>query len=301
MSVSASMSGSVVFCLTSHNRIDCAKINQEIIKLNYAGKYAVVHACSGAQKTAYLEDAFRWFEPKPLHRGAIGLIQNAIRLALEKLDPKWIVHLEADTWLMDETVVTDTIRRLEANPSLVLATSAWMPTRPSRAGRALYDIEDLLWARHRARRLRSIGVRSRLDVRDFATQLFFIRPEPKLVDCILAMRPDDHRIAERQFFDAIVERFPIDSVLRMREREPVHPDNRWSCARMSLHSEHWPALGTAAEDPTRPPSDPVRASPSMPGKKEALERHPAIRKGEALNRLLSATNYDYYNPGAARW
>jgi hypothetical protein len=291
----------VVFCLTSHNRIDCARINQEIIKLNYRRDYGIVHACSGAQKAAYLEDAFGWFESKPLHSGAINLIQSGIRLSLETFDPKWIVHLEADTWLMDECVITDYLSRLEADPTVVLATSAWMPTRPSRTGRALYDIEDLAWARRRARRLRSIGARSRLDVSDFATQFFIMRTDPRLVDCVLAMRPDERRHAERQFFDTVIEHFPIDAVLRMREREPVHPHNRWSCARLSLHSEHWPALGTAGEDPTRPPGDPVRASPSMPGKREALLRHPDLRKGDALNRLLRATDYDYYNPEAARW
>jgi len=208
------------------------------------------------------------------------------------------VHLEADTWLLDETVLTGYLRQMVERPSLLLATSAWLAPSGSAIGRAWEDFVELPWGSQRLRRLRGIRTRRRWDIRDFATQFFVIRTDPEMVDCILSMHPDNHRLAERQLFEAFIARFELDRVLRMREREPVHPHNRWACERLALHSEHWPALGTAVD--ARPVGHPLRAAPESPGKKEALLRHPNVRKGDALNRLLSATNYDYYNPGAAR-
>lgn len=36
------------------------------------------------------------------------------------------------------------------------------------------------------------------------------------------------------------------------------------------------------------------------GKKEALLKFPQICRGESIQRLLNATSFDYYNPGASR-
>lgn len=60
---------SITICLTTHDRIDCAKINQEIFKLNFRTPFRIVHACSGSQAAPYLEDAFLWCEPKPIMPG----------------------------------------------------------------------------------------------------------------------------------------------------------------------------------------------------------------------------------------
>jgi hypothetical protein len=102
---------------------------------------------------------------------------------------------------------------------------------------------------------------------------------------------------ERQFFDAYSSRFSLDTVLRMREREPVHPHNRQMCEALALYCQHWPARGTAEPDSLE---DGHRAQPDHIGKKEALLKFPQIRRGEAIQRLLSATSFEYYNPGASR-
>ena len=45
-----------VVCMTTFNRIDCARINQEIIKLNYTNPFSIVHACSSSNYEKYLKD-----------------------------------------------------------------------------------------------------------------------------------------------------------------------------------------------------------------------------------------------------
>ncbi len=281
---------SIAVCLTSHNRIDCTRINQEIFKLNFQTPFHLVHACSGAQKDRYLEDAFIWCEPKPFNAGAINLIQRSVELACQRFAPDYLVHLEGDTWILDEQVILRFVYEMERNPHLRLATSAWWPVARWRAVRQA--VRTLV-------RRPSAFFKHRFDIIDFATQFFIVRNDPAVIRCILDMPTDDpEQRAERQFFDAYLRRFTLDTVLRMREREPVHPDNRQMCKALALYCQHWPALGTAER---KSPQDPDRGEAGQIGKKEVLLEFPQIRRGDSLQRLLNATSFEYYNPGAIRY
>jgi hypothetical protein len=288
-SVRSAREPSIAICLTSYNRIECAKVNQEIFKLNFRTPFLLVHACSGAQKERYLEDAFIWCAPGSLNAGGIDLIQRSLELACDRFAPDYLVHLEADTWILDEQVILRFVREMERNPRLLLATCAWSSVSGWR--RARRAIRELV-------RRPSALLRHQFDIVDFAAQFFILRNDPAVVRCILDMRPDEKRRAERQLYDAYVKRFGLDSVLRMREREPVHPHNRQSCETLALYCHHWPASGTA-----EPPSpDEARGErPDRIGKREALLRYPQITRGAAIQRLLNATSFEYYNPGASRW
>jgi len=279
---------SIAICLTSHDRTDCAKINQEIFKLNFRTPFRIVHASSGSQKEPYLEDGFVWCEPQPINTGAVNLIQRSFELACERFAPDYLVHLEADTWILDEGVILRFVHEMERNPHLLLATSAWLTV--SRWRRARYAIRAALekpWAL----------LKHRFDISDFSTQFFIVRNDPKVLGCILDIPTSGKRRVERQFFDAYLSRFGLDTVLRMREREPVHPHNRQMCEALALYCQHWPARGTAEP---RTLEDWQLAGPDPIGKKEALLKFPQIRRGAAIQRLLRATSFDYYNPGASR-
>lgn len=286
-SAMTSRSPSIAICLTSHNRIDCARINQEIFKLNFRTPFLVVHASSGPQREPYLEDAFVWCEPKPINAGAINLIQQSLTLAREKFVPDYLVHLEADTWILDEQVILDFVREMERDPHLLLATSAWRSVSPWRrfrhALRAAITAPSALLKNH-------------ADLMDFSTQFFIVRNDPAVMWCILNMLHNEQRRAERQFFEAYLRHFNLDTVLRMRKREPVHPHNRQMCEALALYCQHWPAEGTAGSSPGDQRNQGIGAI----GKKEALLKFPQIRCGESIQRLLKATSFEYYNPGASR-
>lgn len=55
----------IAVCMTSYDRIDCARINQEIFKLNFTHSYILIHATSGINAEPYLEDVFVRTKPKP--------------------------------------------------------------------------------------------------------------------------------------------------------------------------------------------------------------------------------------------
>ena len=282
----------IVICMTSHNRIDCARINQEIIKLNYGQPMAIVHASSSPNYSGYIEDAFVRCAPMPLHAGAVNLLQTALRVAAERFPAaRYFVHLESDTWLLDESVIHRYIERLDATGGL-LATCAWSSPGGSKV-RRLANLASMMVGAPRVQRRRLAPIT------DLATQFFIIRHRDDVLATILDLERDPHVKAEQAFFDAYVRRFPVSTVVRMVEREPVDPFNRYGCDAQSLYCQHWPARDTA-KDP-RHWSHALYVRPHYDGKRESLLKHPEIRHGEHLNRLLSASDLSYYNEGALRY
>lgn len=291
-----------VICLTSHDRLDCARINQEIFKLNFSRPYTVVHASSGPDARLYLEDVFVRCTPQPHFVGALALMQSAISAARE-LEPDFLVLLEADTWLLDEQILQGFIGRMQADPALLMAACAWKTPPRALTRRLAREFVGLVFtAGDRLRRLATLPRRLRCDAVDFGTQFCIMRNDPLLLDVFCGMRPDSRRMVERQWFERFSTHFNFERVLRMREREPVHPHQRFACEPLALHSEHWPAAGTYAGFPDL--KNIACVKPHAPGKREALVRYPLIRTGECIQRLLRArtpAELAYYNSGARRF
>lgn len=296
------MNAKVAICLTSHNRLDCTYINQEIFKLNFTYPYILIHASSGAVARPYLEDTFIPSEPLPHFAGAISQMKKAVQTAL-LFEPDYLVLLDGDTWLLEENILLNFIKSLQKNPRLLMATCAWMPLPHRfvyRLQREIAEIVDI--PGKRLCRFISLPRRLLYDAMDFSTQFLILRNYKPLTDLFLSLSPDDPRLTERQWLDLFSTRFGLKRVLRMKEREPVHPDRRFVCEPLGLHSEHWPAAGTSTDPRNEKEIDFVK--PGTPGKKEALESHPNICKGKFIQKLLnSATDEDlaYYNIGAKRY
>ncbi len=296
------MIAKVAICLTSHDRLDCARINQEIFKLNFSHPYIVVHASSGAKASQYLEDAFVPCQPLPHFAGAFSLMRNAIKAAL-LFEPDFFVMLDGDTWLLEEKPLLRMIQHLKDNPDLLMATCAWMKLPRFRVSRLAMELNEIVHIpASRWQRFLSLPQRITYDAVDFCTQYFILRNHPPLIDLFCTMSIDDQRLVERQWFDHFSAHFSLKQVLRIWEREPVHPNHRFACEPIGLHSEHWPAAGTYGNPQKK--SKLYFVSPDAPGKREALEKYANIRKGESIQRLLKSTDSDqlaYYNAGAKRY
>jgi len=287
-----------VVCLTTFNRIDCARINQEIIKLNYRNSFPVVHACSSSNYEQYLEDLLIRCESRNLRAGALDLLQRSLEAAAAKFQPEYIVHLEGDTWIMDEDIIHDIISAMDRNKSLMICTSAW--DEDWLAFRYLKKPGTLLKGHMLvAKFIRRLGVPYHLKCTDsLATQFFVIRAVPEVLECFRLVKPIKGIDLEQAVYRSFIQRFAEDNVLRLRMREPIHPYNRYVCERLSLYSQHWPAKGTANDG--RDPTHPRYIAPSFDGKREALLKFPSIRNGRYIQKLLNAQSFDYYNPGASR-
>ncbi len=287
-----------VICMTTYNRIDCARINQEIIKFNYSKPLPIVHTCSSSAYQKHIEDVFLACEPKSLQHGALDLLNKSIVLAIDTFSPEYIVHLEGDTWIMNEQVIYDLIAEMERDKELMICTSAWD--------------EDLLafeYLKRPSLKLKSQKILSaialkagfpyKLACRDsLATQFFIIRTTPEVINCFMALVPMQGLDLEQTLYSSFFKVFKERNLLRLKIREPIHPFNRYLTEKLTLYSQHWPARGTANDE--RDPTHPRYVSPSADGKRETLMRFPSIHRGEYIQKLLNAKTFEYYNHGASR-
>jgi hypothetical protein len=186
--------GRTVVCLTTHDRVDCARINQEIIKLNYTQPLRIVHACSNRAYAGHLEDVLVACEPHPLKEGALNLLRSAMERAVREFAPDFLVHLEADTWVLDEFVLVRYLAALASDPNRLLAASSWsedavdfaLCTGDARAGRGG------AWDRAKfagAKLFRSAGIRAGIrGAESYATQFFILKNRADVVDAVLSMK-----------------------------------------------------------------------------------------------------------------
>ena len=286
-----------VVCLTSHNRIDCARINQELIKLNYRQPLPIVHASSAADYEPCLEDRLLRCPARPMSEGAVNLLQCAMQAAADELEAEYLVHLEADTWLMDETVIHRLVGRMQAQGALLCA-SGWGVSPGVWFGWSRFAA--LRWLGRQASRL--VAGRQGPDVpppalTEFGTQFFILHRDA--LPAVIALRARPGQMVEKSFFDAFVSRHGLERVLPMSEREPVHPANRHSCEALALYAQHWPARGLAHDPRSR--GHLLYVDPQADGKREVLQRYPDMQRGPHLQRLLTADQLDYYNRGALRY
>ena len=286
----------VVVCLTSFNRTDCARISMEIIKLNWPRAWPVVHACSDPRYVPYLEDVLVKRDPRPLTVGANDLLLASMKAAVERFNPEYVIHLEADTWIFDQTVIERYLERLASDPRAMIAASSWSTDCVPAWRRS-----PLLGRRLRvqlAGMLRplgfSYGIRER---KSLATQFFIARTTPAFMQMLEDLRVKDDNFLEKVLYTAVVDRFGQGAILNMREREPVHPQFRSSCEPLTLVCHHWPSAQDAPAPHTAPdlaPADRLR------GKKECLADAPLKRRGPYMEQLLTSDDLAYYNGNARR-
>jgi hypothetical protein len=224
----------VVVCITTHDRTDCARINMEIVKLNYPDTWPIVHAFSGASYEHYLEDELVRCEPLPLVHGALNLLRESVRRAVEKYNPAYIVHLEADTWVFDQTVIDRYIDLLARDERACVAASSWSTDqRPEwRKSKSVFKRFKFRIARVLERAGIDVGIRRR---ETLATQFFVAKNDKRFLDVLNGMEPVPGHSLERDFYLSVTRALGRRAIIGMPEREPVHPTNRHQCEKLSLH------------------------------------------------------------------
>lgn len=292
----------VVVCMTNHERPDCARINQEIIKLNYPQPWPIVHACSDASYEPHMEDVLVRCKPRPIIEGALNLLQQSCRAAVEVYNPQYLLHVEADTWVFDQAIIQRYIELLDRHPRAFLAASTWSTDQRVQWRRQRHPFAKLKLGTAQVLNTlgNDFGVKRK---QTLSTQFFIARNDPRFFKVIDAIRPTFENTLEYDFYHAFVAEFGARAVLHIKEREPVHPDNRHWCPPLTLHAQHWP------EQLPRPTDLPADGRPregvsgqyDIPGKKEVLAAHGFKQLGPAMRKLLDAHDTSYYNPKAKRY
>jgi hypothetical protein len=257
----------------------------EIIKLNYKLKWPIVHACSNSQYAKYIEDALVECSPKPTQAGALNLLLQSIEKANEMFAPDYIIHLEADTWLMNQATMTKYIEALELNPKSLIAGSCWdfdKSIKWQESSKLLSKLKFQL-----SRLSKRLGLKWHIGWKNtIATQFFIAKNTNEFRQALSSMpEPKENQYLEKLIYSNLIKRFGKKCFIEMLEREPVHPNNRDLCEALELYCQHFPTQV---------------ATSSMIGKKQVLEKYPSLIKGSYMSKLMQATNFEYYNPGANR-
>ncbi|MFK2873769.1 hypothetical protein [Dyella lipolytica] len=291
-----------VVCMTNHERPDCARINMEIVRLNYPEPWPIVHSCSDVTYEPHMEDVLVRCQPRTIIYGALNLLQQSCRAAVEVYNPQYLIHVEADTWVFDQGIIKRYIDLLDRHPEAYLAASTWSTDQRPQWRRLRHPFAKV-----------KLGVAKVLNAfgNDFgikrkqtlSTQFFIARNDPRFFKMLDAIQPTIENTLEYDFYQAFVKEFGKKAVLGITEREPVHPDNRHWCPKLTLHAQHWP------EQLPRPADIPADGTPrpgvtgqyDIPGKKEVLAAHGFQHIGPAMRKLLESTDTSYYNPKAKRY
>ncbi len=285
----------VVVCITSHNRVDCARINMEIIKLNFPKKWPVIHACSDTSYEQYIEDFLVKCEPQPLQMGALNLIKKSIEKANTEFSPDYFVHLEADTWVMNQEIIDRYIEILDKKPSAIIASSSWSYDKSIKWKNSKKKIKRLFyylctitkffgWEWH-------IGWKKTI-----ASQFFIAKNTKEFRELILNLPPPQTQdYLEHFLFHHFKKAFGSRAFVLMTEREPVHPEHREFCEEMELYCQHYP---TSLEPPVNDSPETQVLSPY--GKKEVLQKYSSFEKGFHMRKLLESSDLSYYNEKALR-
>lgn len=287
----------VVVCLTTYNRVDCAKISTEIIKLNWHEAWPIVHACSAQDYVPALEDKLLTRSPLPLTTGAFDLLTSSIVGAIKHFDADYVIHLEGDTWVFDQRVLLNYLEKLQADDNAVIAASSWsIDYAPS------WRVSRKIGRRFRylmTRLLRPLG--SRYGIRErksLSTQFFIAKSTPAFVDMLTSMVVKEDDLLEKVLYRAVNKRFGKGAVIPMEEREPMRPDYRNSCPALHLVCQHWPEACDTSDivgDIDFSPKD------FLKGKKESLAEAKLPNSGPNMRRLLDSDDLRYYNGSAKRY
>ena len=257
----------------------------ELIKLNYPHPWPIVHACSDKNYTQYIEDLLVKCEPKALQAGAFDLLKSSMTAANTQYNPDFIVHLEADTWLLNQAYIEKYIALLAENPNAVIASSSWSFDKSEKWKASGKVFKKLAY--YVTRLTKKIGLKWHIGWQNtVASQFFIVKNTAEFRSLLSTMTaPSDGDYLEKHLFSKITKRFGKKAVVWMKEREPVHPNNRDSCEAMALFCHHFPGKGASNED----------------GKKEVLERYKSLKKGKYMTKLLQSDDLSYYNPNAKRF
>ena len=270
-SISTKNTPSVVICMTTYNRVDCARINMEIIKLNYQKQWPIVHGCSNSNWGKYLEDVLVKREAKGLQDGALDLLVNSLETANKEFHPDYIIHIEGDTWLMNQAILEKYIQKLEDNPKKVIAAARWNQDKTlvwKKSNRFKYYLSKIL----NPLRL-NFHVRSN---NTLSSQFFIIKNDPRIIAGLQSLKSVPLTSSlETELFKIINNNFGKSSMLFMREREPMHPNYRDTCEALALYCQH-------------SPND----------KLEVIKKYPSLKKGIYIKKLISSNDLGYYNIGA---
>lgn len=278
----------------TYNRTDDTRINMEIIrnvwkKSEILKDVKIVHSFNGEKEwwpEKYLEDELLYLENPGHFSGAEILLNEGVKTFQEKYsDIDYVIVLASDTWLVMPEYIEKVILGMQKEEKY-LGTCVWGSKERVdmfKWGIALdFLILDLKWSRKSS----LFPIR----FREFAEkyqELFFYHDQTIYLEIVFIAR----------YMQAILRSviLPSDNILkpvaesyvyRMKEREPIHDNQReriFFKRDRSVRKMYWENIGLITQH------DPVP--------KKAVLKKWNLKLGQYGEKLLSSKDLSYYNGG----
>jgi hypothetical protein len=284
------MKYNIAVLLYTFDRIDDAKINQEIIRENWTAHSAfndikIVHTFNGEKvwwPEKYLEDDLLYLENTGHFSGVEQMINKGIDHILERYSEyDYVIMLASDTWLCRPDYVADLLQVMHDSEKY-LATCAWGTKKKNNIwniGMGLdFCILDLKWlARSQMFPLRFI------DFSEKYKDIFSYQGTGVFLERVFALRFKEAlaRAPGVQSFNEI-RPLAIDRLLRLSEREPIHL-HRGVFKKKQYRKMSWPELGLLGDH--------------YPTPKQKLFKKIALKLGPQGTIFIEAHDLSYWNNG----
>jgi hypothetical protein len=276
------------FLIYTHNRIDDARINMEVIKnvwakSNLFSDIKIVHAYNGLKKwysRKYLEDDLLRIKNPGHFQGAAELIDVGIKKYFNKYNEiDYLIVLSSDTWNIKPKYVFRILDKMMKN-NLYLATCSWgLPERNIIAdvGMAVdFFIIDLKWAK----KYRMFPINYAKFYNKYSELILYQKGGNIMLEKLLIARFIE--ASRRQDKKDVSPRYwALSKVYVMKDREPVHShidkNGFW------IRKMHWLKMGLLTHHDPRP--------------KKKILKELKITNGKYIKKLISSKKLDYYNSG----
>lgn len=278
--------------LYTYDRVDDAKINEEIIRTVWPRaplleRVPIVHAYNGEEAwwpERYLEDDLRRTE-NPGHFAGAELLLNTGIEVFGSMYPEvtHVVVLASDTWCVRPEYIERVVRTMQKDGKY-LATCAWgnkTDTDMFRIGMALdFFVADMRFVRQSS----FFPIRYQDFVERFSELLMYQDALPYL-----------ERVVAMRFKQSIlkVSELPSENLLKsvarahiyeMQEREPIHYRQRHLFKKpVGKRTMHWPAIGLITHHDAE--------------EKRRVLRTYKLSGGAEMQRFLRANDLSYFNGG----
>lgn len=275
----------------THNRIDDAKINMDIIrnvweKSECFESVKIVHAFNG-EKSWYpkktLENDLVTLKNSWHFQGASDLIDAGMKTFQKKHKSiDYVIVLASDTWLTKPEYLRNLLSKMKSD-ELYLATCSWgLPERSeiSDVGMAVdFFIVDLKWAT----KYHMFPV-NYLDFYTRYEDLFLYQRGGNVMLEKLMYAKYLKAVSRQENSGGVARKASINRLLDLKGRTPVHShideNGNW------IRRMHWPEMGLLTHHEPEP-------------KREILKQA-KINGGECVKRLLESDDLSYYNDGVSR-
>jgi hypothetical protein len=276
----------VAVIISTHNRVDDARINMEIIrevwkKASLFGEVKIIHSYNGKKEwypEAYLENLLVRTENRGHFQGAADLLdQGFMKIKEQDWNIDYVIFLAADTWLTKPDFIEQIINEMKLK-NLSLATNMWdaLPNKTVKSLKTM-AVDFFILDYNLALKWNIFPLHFEV-FRNKYKDLFSYQGKRIMLEKYFIGR-FVRAVQEESNYEFEPSTITSRNVKIIAEREPVHErvdeNGQW------VRKMYWPQIGLITNHD--------------PSEKKMILKNLGLEVGPSCKKLIHSQNLDYYN------